>query len=229
MTTTASTIGRGTIIRGTIRGEGDLEIEGRVEGMVAVDGEVTVADSGRVRIEEGELSGQRILVRGAVAGNLRASSTITLEEGARVQGDLSAPTIGIRPGGLLRGYVSTGDGASAPAPARAAEVRRPAAEESRAPEARRAPAVVPTSRAAAAPSPPPRTAPTTQRATPSRTPAPAVTRPAARAAARPTPPAAPEPPPAPAPEPPAEAGAPAPVMPSLKKGQKGQLRRRNGK
>ena len=35
----ASTIGRGTVVRGNVQGEGDLEILGRVEGSVVVDGE----------------------------------------------------------------------------------------------------------------------------------------------------------------------------------------------
>ncbi|MBL8740478.1 MAG: polymer-forming cytoskeletal protein, partial [Myxococcales bacterium] len=93
-----SRLGRGVVIRGSIRGEGDLEIEGRVEGVLDVDGDLTLADSARVRVEEGDLAGRRVSIRGAVLGNIRGSSAIVLEEGARVVGDLSAPSIGIRPG-----------------------------------------------------------------------------------------------------------------------------------
>lgn len=136
-----SRIGAGTVIRGTVRGEGDLEIEGRVEGVVDVRGDLTLQPTARVRIEEGALSGGRITVRGAVMGSIRGETSVVLEEGARVVGDLAAPTIGIRPGGLLRGHVSTGEmpdsqaltkGRPERAPVRAPRVAAPPAARPRA-------------------------------------------------------------------------------------------------
>ncbi len=111
----ASTIGRGTVVRGSIHGEGDLEILGRVEGSVTVSGELAIGDGALVK---SDVSGRRVTVRGAVAGNVSATEAIVLEPGARVVGDLGAPQIGIRPGALVRGLVSTG------APARLRRLRR---------------------------------------------------------------------------------------------------------
>jgi cytoskeletal protein CcmA (bactofilin family) len=182
---TETRIGRGTVIRGAIRGDGDVEIEGRVEGVLEIDGDVTVLDHGRVRAE-GDVLGRRVSIHGAVAGNVKGSTAVVLEHGARVIGDLAAPSIGIRPGGMLRGHVSTGD-VPAPRPSRSAAARQAATEER--PAAR---AVRP---------PPPRGA----RPSIKEAPAPARREPAARRAA------------------------PAPVMPVLKKGQKGQLKKRAGK
>lgn len=125
--TGASKIGPGVVIRGTIRGDGDLTVEGRVEGSLDVSGEVQVEGSARIRAS---IAGDRVTVRGAVAGDVRGNESVVLEDGARVVGDLSAPSVGIRPGGLLRGYVST-TGKSAPARAgakasRSAPVATPA-------------------------------------------------------------------------------------------------------
>ena len=39
----------GTVVRGGIRGDGDLEILGRVEGSVVVDGEVVVGEGALVK------------------------------------------------------------------------------------------------------------------------------------------------------------------------------------
>lgn len=218
-----SRLGRGVVIRGSIRGDGDIEIEGRVEGVVEVDGDVTLADSARVRVEEGDLTGKRVSIRGAVLGNIRGSSAIVLEEGARVVGDLAAPSIGIRPGGLLRGHVSTGDGSESGVPTRGrAEARRPAIERSaRVPAARPAVKASPAAKAMVA-APPPRSAAkssarvaATQREAEEVTPAvdswsnDAVPTPRAKGRGR--------------------AAAPAPVMPSLKKGAKGQLKRKAGR
>src|ERR1700678_909044 len=99
----ASTIGRGTVVRGSVHGEGDLEILGRVEGSVSVSGEVSIGETALVK---SDVSGSRVIVRGAVAGNVSATESILLEAGARVVGDLGAPQIGIRPGALVRGLVS---------------------------------------------------------------------------------------------------------------------------
>src|SRR5262245_25099360 len=99
-----STIGPGTVVRGSVRGDGDLEILGRVEGSVAVSGELAIGETALIR---SDVTGRRVTVRGAVAGNVSATEAIILEAGARVVGDLGAPQIGIRPGALVRGMVST--------------------------------------------------------------------------------------------------------------------------
>ena len=81
-------IGAGTFIRGDIRGDGDLEIFGRVEGEIEVDGDVTVAEGALVK---GNVGGRRVHVRGAVAGDLVGGESVALEHGARVVGDLRSP------------------------------------------------------------------------------------------------------------------------------------------
>ncbi|MBL9026364.1 MAG: polymer-forming cytoskeletal protein [Myxococcales bacterium] len=190
-------IGRGTVIRGSVRGDGDVEIDGRVEGVLAVDGDLSITHSARIKAQE-DVTGARVTVAGAVAGSIRGSSAIVLEDGARVVGDLSAPSIGIRPGGLLRGHVSTGDSAPPRAVARprVADRREPAAAPRETSSRASAKAAPPTK--VAPPPPPPARVPATTRAQDV------------------------------APKPRSRGAAPAPVMPALKKGQKGQLKKRNG-
>ena len=111
-----SVIGRGAVVRGNVRGEGSLEIFGRVEGDVNVNGDVVLGDSAVVR---GNVTGAELSVAGTVQGDLRGTQGVMLERGARVVGDLSAPRIGVAPGALVRGTVRT-DGE----PALAGAVRR---------------------------------------------------------------------------------------------------------
>jgi cytoskeletal protein CcmA (bactofilin family) len=103
----ASLIGRSTQVRGHLRGSGDLEIQGRVEGDVQTDGDVVVADTGEVF---GDVSGAAIRIEGTVAGAVTGTESVQLGSGARVQGDLRAPRVGIADGALYRGSVET-DGA----------------------------------------------------------------------------------------------------------------------
>jgi cytoskeletal protein CcmA (bactofilin family) len=99
-----SVIGEGTVVRGSVEGEGSLEVLGRVEGDVTMSGDVSIGESGAVR---GNISGVKVSVQGAVQGDLRGSEAVLLEAGARVVGDLSAPRLGVAAGALVRGNLRT--------------------------------------------------------------------------------------------------------------------------
>ena len=116
-----STIGRGTRVRGSVHGEGDLTILGHVEGSVSVTGELVIGEGALIR---SDVAGRRVTVHGAIAGNVSATEAIVLEAGARVVGDLGAPQIGVRPGALVRGMVSTGGAPSSRTHGRPCALRR---------------------------------------------------------------------------------------------------------
>lgn len=99
-------IGTGGVVRGHVRGEGDVEIEGRVEGDVDVVGSVTIQPGALIRAT---VRAGRVVVRGAVVGNVHGEQSVALEEGARVVGDIFAPSIGVGRGALLRGKLDTGN------------------------------------------------------------------------------------------------------------------------
>jgi cytoskeletal protein CcmA (bactofilin family) len=211
----SSTLGRGTIIRGSVRGDGDLDIHGRVEGSVDVAGDLLIAETALIK---SDVSGRRVVVRGAVAGNVSGTESLVLEAGAKVVGDLSAPSIGIRPGALVRGNVSTDSATSPrrgsstqPGTERPVAVRRPAvAAQSSSVRGSATTARAPTASAPAA-RPAATTSANASASAPSRAAAPA---PSSRAAV----PAAAEKP-----------AAPPPVVPTLKKGAKAQLRKKGAR
>lgn len=101
---TESVIGQSTVIRGNVRGDGSLEILGRVEGDVSVTGDVRLGDRASVR---GNVSGARLTIGGAVAGDLTGSEAVVLGQNAQVAGDLLAPRIGIEEGALVQGAIRT--------------------------------------------------------------------------------------------------------------------------
>ena len=197
MASDVTVIGRGTRIRGRVSGAVDLEVHGHVDGEIAVSGDVTVDAQGLVGAN---VSGRRLVVRGAVKGDLTGEDAVVLEEGARVLGDVRAPRVSIAVGALVRGYVQTGGVEGAPARARSsASAARPASRAAAAPKA--API------AKSAPKPAPHAAAQ-------------VTRPAASQRATPISLAGGIGRGAPA------KGPPPPVVPSLKKGAKGALNKK---
>ncbi len=104
--TEASVIGRGTLVRGSLRGEGSLEIHGRVEGDVHVTGSVLLSADAVVL---GNITADQLTVAGTVQGDLRGTATLALERPARVVGDLSSPRLSVAPGALVKGNVRTDD------------------------------------------------------------------------------------------------------------------------
>lgn len=188
-------IGQSTFVRGNVSGSGDLTIEGRVEGDVSATGEVVIEATGLVAAN---VSAARIVVRGAVKGDLVAEDSLAIAQGARVVGDLRAPRISIAQGGLVRGHVQTGAaGAVRPrASSAGAASTRPRTQTNTMP-------ATPTARANAQSvsivnAPPPKETASTSRPT----------RPNVLAGARP--------------------GPPPPVVPVLKKGTKAVQKKRHG-
>ncbi len=104
-----SVIGQGTVVRGNVRGEGSLEVYGRVDGDVEVTGDVTLGDQASVR---GDITGARITIAGTVVGEVRGSEAILLERSAQVTGDMTAPRVGIEEGARVRGALRTEEPAS---------------------------------------------------------------------------------------------------------------------
>jgi cytoskeletal protein CcmA (bactofilin family) len=127
-------IGRSTRVRGRVTGGADVEVHGFVEGEIAVSGDVTIDATGMVGAG---VQCRKLVVRGAVKGDLVGEEAVLLEEGSRVVGDVRAPRVAIAPGALVRGYVQTGQqrstapraqaSASAAKPVAAVPVRVPVA------------------------------------------------------------------------------------------------------
>ena len=97
-----SVIGPDTSVRGTLAGDEDLVIEGRVEGTVNIAADVVIALRGVV---EASVEAESITVHGQVFGDLVATRGISVEKTARIQGSLTAPRIVISEGAYVRGSI----------------------------------------------------------------------------------------------------------------------------
>lgn len=96
------------VLRGDIRGTGDLVVLGAIEGDVVISGTLVVEEGGRVR---GDVHAQAISVRGAVMGDLAASGRLSVDPSGVVVGDLFAPSVDVAVGARVVGELNV-DGAS---------------------------------------------------------------------------------------------------------------------
>src|SRR5688572_15736154 len=114
-------IGPNLRVNGRIEGGEDLRIEGRVEGSITLSETLHVATGG---IVAAQVQARDVVVSGVVVGNVVATNSVTLNPGAKLVGDISAPRLIIADGAAFRGNVAM-DGEAPAAPVRSAVRARP--------------------------------------------------------------------------------------------------------
>lgn len=100
----SSVLGAAAVVIGNVNGQGDIEVRGRVQGNVVLEGRVLVARGGIVL---GSIEALQVTVVGAVRGDLFASDGVTIHASAEVEGNIHAPRVAIEAGAQVRGHLRT--------------------------------------------------------------------------------------------------------------------------
>ena len=93
-------ITQGITVKGTIKGEGVVQVEGVVEGEFHMVGAVIVADTGVVC---GPITADVVRVAGKVEGNVTAREHMRLEQSGSLIGDVATASLVVEDGGCLNG------------------------------------------------------------------------------------------------------------------------------
>jgi cytoskeletal protein CcmA (bactofilin family) len=94
-------IGSAARVRGRIHGDGDLLVEGHVEGDLAIRGDLTIAEGGVVISKAVEA--QSVTIGGTLEGDVAASGPVRLVTGAKVRGNLRGSAVAIDEGARFSG------------------------------------------------------------------------------------------------------------------------------
>jgi cytoskeletal protein CcmA (bactofilin family) len=114
-------------IKGTIKFTNDLVIDGKIEGEINSDGNLTVGENARIRAE---IKTGSVVVYGKIHGNITVTDRVELKAGAEIVGDIKAKTLAIEAGAIFVGKSTVGTPASSvAAPAKAAEIKKEAPKE----------------------------------------------------------------------------------------------------
>jgi len=106
-------------IKGTVKFTNDLVVDGKIEGEISSDGNLTVGENARIRAE---IKTGTLVVYGKIHGNITVTDRVELKAGAEIVGDIKAKTLAIEAGAIFVGKSTVGTPASAAvAPAKAAE------------------------------------------------------------------------------------------------------------
>jgi cytoskeletal protein CcmA (bactofilin family) len=107
-------------IKGTVKFTNDLVVDGKIEGEIASDGNLTVGENARIKAE---IKTATVVVYGKVHGNINATDRVELKASAEVVGDIKAKTLSIEAGAIFVGKSTVGTPANLPAK----EATKPAA------------------------------------------------------------------------------------------------------
>ncbi len=88
-------------ISGDLISDGDIQVEGTVEGNVK-SRMLTIGESGAVK---GEIDAEQVLVSGKVVGKIKATS-VTLSQTADVTGDITHEALAIESGANFEGNIN---------------------------------------------------------------------------------------------------------------------------
>jgi cytoskeletal protein CcmA (bactofilin family) len=112
-------------IKGSIKFQKELLIDGKVEGEINSDGILTIGENADIR---GEIKTKSITVYGKVQGNITVSERCELKSRCTLQGDLKAARLVIEEGATFIGKSEVTSGgvskSAAPAPAARPEIVR---------------------------------------------------------------------------------------------------------
>jgi cytoskeletal protein CcmA (bactofilin family) len=98
-------IGKGTIITGDIKSEGDIRVDGELNGNISSNGRVVIGDTGKVT---GEITCKNCEVSGSVKGKMKIEQLITLKSTSTVLCDINTDKLSIEPGSVFSGTCTMG-------------------------------------------------------------------------------------------------------------------------
>jgi len=108
-----SILGQDIAINGSVSAEGEIQLDGAVDGDVRA-GSLTIGEQAVVK---GEIEAESVVVRGQVSGSIKARH-VQLAATSRVEGDILHTSLAIESGAYFEGHCRRADAQkSAPKPA----------------------------------------------------------------------------------------------------------------
>lgn len=93
-------IGAGTVIEGDIKSDGDVRIDGTLNGTLIIKGKLVLGATG---MADGELSCQNADISGTINGKIKVGELLSLKATSKLTGDITTSKLSIEPGANFSG------------------------------------------------------------------------------------------------------------------------------
>ena len=104
-TSSATLISSGTILKGDVKSDNDLRIDGTIKGNVISSAKIIVGPSG---IVEGNIQGVNADITGKVIGNIAVKELLQLKGECNIDGNITAVKLQIDPTAVFNGKCQMG-------------------------------------------------------------------------------------------------------------------------
>lgn len=111
--TEPTVIGRGTVIEGTIRVAGRVQVDGQIDGTLIAQGHVSVGPTGSIL---GEVVADELAVGGRVEGRVSISNHLHVAPGGSARGEVRYGSLQVDRGGVIDGSTLHGEGTNTAEP-----------------------------------------------------------------------------------------------------------------
>ncbi len=98
-----SVVAQGTIYKGEIQSDGNIQIFGRAEGTLTAKEDIWIAEGADV---EATLTARRVIVAGRVSGTVKANSRFEALPQGVIEADVTAPSFVVHEGATINGKLS---------------------------------------------------------------------------------------------------------------------------
>jgi cytoskeletal protein CcmA (bactofilin family) len=116
-------IGPSIVIKGSVTGDENLDIQGRVEGTIDLSAhEVSVAQSGKV---DADITAKIVRIDGEVSGDVTGVEKVVISKSGNVRGNIIAPRVTLEDGAIFKGSIDMDPGEPASS-ARSISEKKPA-------------------------------------------------------------------------------------------------------
>ena len=99
-TPSVNIIGAGTVIEGDIKSDGDVRIDGTLNGTLGIKGKLVLGTTGMV---DGEVSCQNGDISGTITGKIKVAELLSLKATSKLTGDITTNKLSIEPGANFSG------------------------------------------------------------------------------------------------------------------------------
>jgi cytoskeletal protein CcmA (bactofilin family) len=118
-------IGKGTVIEGTVKVLGRVQVDGSINGTLIAEGHVSVGPTGSVL---GELVADELAVGGRVEGKVTVRDHLHIAPGGTARGEMRYGSLQVDRGGVIDGSTAHGDEGDGASTSDAADAPLSAAE-----------------------------------------------------------------------------------------------------
>lgn len=98
-------IGPSVVVKGNLNSNGNIVIEGILNGSVKTSGDVFVGDKAQI---SADLEAKTARIGGDIKGNIKIESHLELSSTAKISGDIICLSLAVQQGAIINGQISMG-------------------------------------------------------------------------------------------------------------------------